>query len=208
MKIALFGGSGRTGLPFIQQALDDGHHVAALVRNPAKINITHPNLTLIQGDVKDAAAVAKTVEGAEVVVSALGQVAGQDKDIMTVAARHIVAAMKQHGVRRVVTLTGAGVRAPGDRPKPIDRIMGVMLRTFARDVLLDANAHVETFKDSGLDWTVVRGPMLTEGGLTRSYKVGTIGDDLGIRVSRADVAHLMLKLAVEGGWSQRMPVIG
>lgn len=208
MHIALFGGSGRTGLPLIEQALAAGHRVTALVRTPSKIANQNPNLTLIQGDVKDAAAVSKTVQGADVVISVLGQVKGQATDVMGVAGRNIVAAMKQHGVRRVITLTGAGVRDPKDKPKPIDRIMGFMLKTFAKDVLNDAVAHVEAFKQSDLDWTVVRGPMLTEEPMTGQYKVGMIGDDLGIRVSRADIADLMLKLAKDGGWSRQMPVIG
>ena len=109
MKIAVFGASGRTGRPVVTQALAAGHTVVAFVRDPAKLGITHERLEIVQGDVTDAAKVETAVVGADVVVSTLGHSPNSPKDILTVAMRHILAAMQKHGVRRIISASGAGV---------------------------------------------------------------------------------------------------
>jgi putative NADH-flavin reductase len=37
MRLAVFGATGRTGVPLVEQALDRGHHVTAFVRDPGKL---------------------------------------------------------------------------------------------------------------------------------------------------------------------------
>ena len=63
MKLAIFGATGRTGRPLLQQALAAGHSVAVLVRVPAKLTTHHASLRVINGDVTDAVQVAQTVAG-------------------------------------------------------------------------------------------------------------------------------------------------
>ena len=63
MKIVVFGASGRMGIKVVEQALEAGHLVTAFLRTPSKIAIQHPNLTLFQGDVLDAAAVENAIAG-------------------------------------------------------------------------------------------------------------------------------------------------
>src|SRR5688572_18093218 len=108
MKIVVFGASGQTGRLLVEQALAAGHEVTALVRDPSKLAVRHERLRVLQGDVQDAGAVAGAVAGQDAVLSALGP-AGPAFTSMTLGARHILAAIEQHGVRRLVTLTGAGV---------------------------------------------------------------------------------------------------
>ena len=114
MHLTVFGATGRTGRPLVAQALAAGHHVTALVRTPAKLDLAHPNLTVVQGDVTDAEAVARVVDGADAVLSALGPVKGGPASMLTQATRNVIAAMRQHGVQRVVIVSGAGVPDPLD----------------------------------------------------------------------------------------------
>ena len=65
MKLAIFGGTGRTGQHLVQQALEQKHQVVLLARTPAKITLQHPNLTVIKGDVKDPASVEQAITGAD-----------------------------------------------------------------------------------------------------------------------------------------------
>lgn len=207
MKLAIFGASGRTGKPLVEQALAQGHEVRALVRDPAKLPLQHERLLLISGDAMNAADVAGTIEGTDAVLSALGQTKGSPKDLQTVATRHMVAAMKAHGVARVISLTGAGVRDPNDQPKLVDRVFGLLLAVAARDVLRDANAHAEVLRGSGLAYTLVRGPRLTEGPRTGVYKVGYVGKDSGTQVSRADIADFMLRQLTDDAWVYKAPMV-
>ncbi len=98
MKLAIFGASGRTGLPLLEQALQQGHEVKTLVRNPSKLNITHDHLTVIQGDATDPTAVETTITGSEAVLTVLGHTKSSTPDIMTVATRNILAAMQHHHI--------------------------------------------------------------------------------------------------------------
>jgi putative NADH-flavin reductase len=207
MKLTIFGATGRTGRALLAQALEAGHEVTAFVRDPSKLYITHSRLRVIQGDIYDASVVEDAIKGQDAVLSALGPVRGGPKDVMGAAARNIVAGMKSTGVRRLVTLTGAGVAQPDDAPKLFNRFMSLMLNTFARDILTDSAEHARIVRGSGLACTIVRVPMLTDGPRTAQYRVGMVGIDDGPRISRADVADFMLKQLGPDATPQTAPVI-
>jgi putative NADH-flavin reductase len=207
MKIVVFGASGGTGIEVVKQALAAGHKVKAFVRNPAKAATSHPNLCIVQGDVLDAAAVEKAVEGQEAIVSALGPTRPPVPGAMETAARNILAAMQKHGIRRLISTTGAGVRDPRDRPKLMDHLMKGLLTLLAADVLQDSAANVAIFRASDIDWTIVRFPRLMDGPHTGKYRVGYVGKDSGSQLSRADGADFMLKELAEEKYIHQMPII-
>ena len=208
MRISVFGATGRTGRPLVEQALADGHEVVALARDPARLEtLRHERLRIVRGDVLDAARVDEVVAGSDAVVSVLGHAKGSPKDVQTRGTENIVAAMERHGVRRLVSLTGAGVRDPKDEPKLVDRVFGLALRTLQRDVLEDGERHVQAIKRSGLDWVIVRGPRLTEGPKKGAYRVGLVGKNSGTRVSRADLAEFVLKQTASDAHLGQMPVV-
>lgn len=196
--LALFGATGRTGRHVLDQALVAGWHVQALVRRPETL-AAHPLLTVVRGDLADedarsrADAVDRVVAGATAVVTVIGHVKGSPDDLQTSATTAIVGAMRDHGVRRIVSLSGGGVRYPErDRPKVADRLIRGLLTVLQPTVLRDAEQHVEVLRGSGLDWTVVRGPVLTDGPRTGSYRVGWVGVDASTKISRADLAEHLL----------------
>lgn len=114
MRVLIFGASGRTGQHLVRQALEAGHEVTAFVREPARLKMDHARLRVVSGDVTDAVRTEEAVAGSEVVLSALGHTRTSAKDLQTVGTKNIVAAMHRHGVRRIVSLTGAGMRDPKD----------------------------------------------------------------------------------------------
>ncbi len=208
MNLTIFGASGRTGTPLVAQALAAGHTVTAFVRDPAKLTIQHERLAVVQGDTTDAHAVARAIAGADAVLSALGQTKNSPADVQTVAMRNIIAAMQQHDVKRLVSLTGGGVRAPQDQPKLFDHVIRFALATLSGKVLRDAIAHAELIQASNLDWVIVRGPVLTTGPFTGAYQVGWVGMDGKPQVSRADVADFMLKQVTDTAYLRKMPMLG
>ncbi|ADH62699.1 NmrA family protein [Allomeiothermus silvanus DSM 9946] len=207
MKVVVFGASGRTGKLLVEQALAAGHEVTAFVRDPSKLGIRHERLRVVQGKLEETEKVEQAIAGQDVVFSAVGPVRGERKDIMELAAKQILSAMKKHGLRRLVTLTGAGVPQPGDQPKIFDRLMRFLLGVLAKDVLQDSIRHAELVRDSGLDWTIVRVPVLTDGPARGNYRIGMVGVNSGARISRADVAAFMLKAATDKEMIGKAPVI-
>ena len=190
--IALFGATGKTGRRVLERALAAGHRVRVLVRDPAKLAGPHERLDVVVGDGRDAERVEETVAGADVVLSLVGQVKGSPATLQTDVTRLIVDAMTRHGVSRLVTLSGGGLRAEADRPKLPDLIIRAALKLLAGHVLADAEGHLGVLRASGLDWTVVRGPRLTEAPGRGSYRQGWVGVDASTRISRDDLADFIL----------------
>jgi putative NADH-flavin reductase len=210
--IAVFGATGRTGKPFVEKALAAGHTIRALVRTPTKLTITHPNLTLITGDATKPADVQKTITGAEGVVSLLGQDKNSPPRLQTNATRLIIDAMKQSGIRRLISLTGGGVRNEGvDQPKFMDNVIVFIMKNIAgsgaRNALEDGIAHAELIRASGLDWTIARGPMLTDDPEKGSYVVGNVGTVAGIKLTRADLADFLLNEYNKNQYIGQMPFV-
>lgn len=207
MKIVVFGASRGVGLEVVKQALAGGHQVVAFVRSPEKFTMTHPNLTMFKGDGMDPKAAEMAIAGQEAVVSALGPTPPPVPHMMETSAKNIVNGMKKHGVRRLVSTAGAGVRQPEDQPKFIDRFIGVLLSLLAKDVVLDSAENVKVIQTSDLDWTVVRFPRLMDDEHTGRYQVGYVSQRPGTQISRADAADFVLKELSEGKWLRKLPVV-
>lgn len=206
MHFALFGATGRTGQPFLDQALDAGHTLTALARTPSAL-APRDGLAVVQGDVLDREAVGRVVEGADAVVLTLGPTKGAPKDLMTRAAQMVIAEMKRHGVSRVVTETGAGVSDPQDPGGVGPTFMRGVMKVVAGALLSDSEGHVDAFRQSGLDWTAVRAPRLTTGPQTGDYRTGYLSMGPGHSVARADVADYMLKLAASQDAVGQAPMV-
>ena len=72
----------------------------------------------------------------------------------------------------------------------------------------DHREQARLIEESGLAWTIVRGPIVfTDGPHTRRSHAGPIGRDSGPRVSRADLADFMLATATDGGFMRMKPLV-
>jgi putative NADH-flavin reductase len=198
MRIIIFGATGGTGRELIQQAVVDGRYeVTAFARKADKL-AHHRSLRVITGDVADDAAVIRALDGQDAVLSALGpataQGFGRDPAVIE-GIRHIVRAMEANGPRRLVYLSTLGVPAGRHQYSFFPRY--VMAPTLLRGLIAEHDIKERIIRASGLDWTLVRPPMLTNGKRTEAYRQGP---DIRARsvipsCSRADVAHFMLQQA-------------
>jgi putative NADH-flavin reductase len=208
MRITVFGATGRTGIPLCEQALDRGHEVVAHTRSPEKLPFeeAHERVVIVEGDAYAGEGVVEAIEGADAVVSVLGQTSDGPDDLLTVAGGHVLAAMRETGVDRFVTLVGAGVREEGESVSLSGRVMGTMLKLVVRGVLADAEEHVRQVRGTDLAWTVVRAPRLTEGEGTGEYRAGDI--TLGFEsIARADVARFIFDCLREERHVRALPKV-
>ena len=117
LTITVYGGTGRIGQRIVQEALNRGHQVTVVARDPSTLTITHTGLAVAKGDATDTAAVAKQIEGQEVVISAigLGRDNTQGNDLLVRAAQSLVAAIRtQKGTKpRLLVVGGANTLQPG-----------------------------------------------------------------------------------------------
>lgn len=206
-RITVFGGTGMTGRLVVELALKRGNRVTALVRTRAKLGELADKVDVIEGDATDPVAVDKAVAGSGAVLSALGHVKGSPRDLETAALRKIVASMKKSNVRRLVVLSSSVVADPSDKPTLGQRLASWLVKAFRSEVYHDSLAKALVVRDSGLEWTIVRASILTNGPPTGRYRVGRMGSGAGVRVSRADAADFMLKCATGGEHSLESPYI-
>jgi len=215
MRLAVFGATGRTGRPLVEQALERGHEVVAFARDatdlPAAVR-EDDRVSVVEGDAYSGDGVERAVAGdgepADAVVSVLGQTSEGPDDLLTEAGRHVLAAMDEHGVDRFVTLVGAGVREEGESVSLGGKVMSALLKLLARSVLEDARDHVETVRAGDTDWTVVRAPRLTDGEHTGEFRHGTdLALGLGDTAARANVAEFVLDCLEAELYVHEMPKI-
>jgi putative NADH-flavin reductase len=204
MKLTIFAATGGIGRQALRQALAAGHDVTAVARNPAKVAA---DVRIIRADLAqaDPAVLTSAVEGADAVLSGLGPHSRAEAGIAAPGTRAIVAAMKVADVRRIVVVSAAPagtVPTPG-RPHPpkhdpgdgffMRHVLGPVGKVALGPVFADLAEMEDVLRDSGLDWTSVRPPRLTDKPATGAYRTA-VGQNLrgGTVVSRADVAALML----------------
>jgi putative NADH-flavin reductase len=207
MKLAIFGGTGRTGLLLVRQALEKGYEVSALARVPSKLGIQNDRLTIIPGDVTNGKAVAHTLTGTDAVLSVLGPAGNAPTLTVSRGMEHIVADMQMQGIRRLIVTAGAGVSDSLDAPGLFNHGMSFLLRLMAKNVLADMSKMVNEVRASNLDWTVVRLPMLTDEPYTGQVRAGYVGKGTGPRIGRADIANFMLEQILDTTYVRKSPVI-
>jgi putative NADH-flavin reductase len=207
MKLAIFGATGHTGQHLVEQALAQGHQVAALARTPAKVAVKHSNLMVIQGDILDSACIDSVIAGADAVISALGPSSNRPEFIVSQGMQHIIAAMKKQGIRRLIISAGAGVADPNDAPTLLNHTISFLLKLTAKNVYADMQRTVDVVRGSDLEWTVIRVPRLTDGPKTGSIHVGYVGKGTGTQLSRANLADYLLRQLTDSTYVHKAPAI-
>jgi putative NADH-flavin reductase len=209
MKLTIVAATGGIGRHLLDQSLAAGHDVTAVVRDPKKLT---RQVRAVRADLAapDATALESAVAGADAVLSGLGPRSRSDTGVTTPGTRALVDAMRATGVRRIVVVSAAPVGtvpSPG-RPHPprhdpgdgllMRHVLSPIVKAVLRAHYADLAAMEDLLRDSGLDWTAVRPPRLTDGPLTGTYRTA-FGRNIrgGALISRADVAHLMLHVLDE-----------
>jgi putative NADH-flavin reductase len=199
MRVAVFGGTGGTGRSAIAQALTVGDKVTVLARNPAALAEFGDRITVVAGDVLDPLAVGRVVDGAEVVISALG--IGMHRHATTVYSQgtaNVIAAMRAEGSRRLLVVSTSSLEVPAPRQFAEYAIAKFLLHRILAKPYSDMALMEQHIRSSELDWTLVRAARLTKGPLTGQYRTVVDAKLRGCwSISRADVAHYCLTHAAD-----------
>jgi putative NADH-flavin reductase len=205
-KLLVFGASGGTGREIVRQALARGFQVTAFVRNPSKLGIEHPALTVLQGDVRDAARVASAVQGQDAVLSALGHRAYYALDApQTHSTRAISRAMEAHAVSRFICVTSLGL---GDSAGRLGLVYSLFVLPFVLPLYFwDKAGQERALHASALEWTIVRPGALVNAPARGRLRHGRgVGSYLfTVRIARADVAAFMLDQLASNAYVRQTP---
>jgi putative NADH-flavin reductase len=208
MKLAVLGATGSVGREVVAQALAAGDAVTALVREQPKPGEIDGRAAIVVGNVTSPATVSRVVGGSDAVVSALGHAQGSPNDILTRATANVIAAMRANGVKRLVALSSPAVADAADRPGLFYRAARVLLRVVMPEVVRDHREQARLIEESGLAWTLVRGPLLfTNGPRTGRYEAGPMTPGSGACISRADLADFMVATAADDEFVRMKPLL-
>lgn len=189
MNILVFGANGGTGKAFVQQACKSGHQVTAFSSDPELHKQVHENLKFVQGDSLHRDDVRQAIPGHHAIVSCLGPKGMEESSALSDAVSHMIAAMEEQGVRRIIYLSTAGIH------KEIPGLSAFIGRFFLQYVFADHRQAYEQLERSSLNWTVVRPMRLIDGPLMGNYRTSMQGIPKGGKVvSREDTAHYLLKV--------------
>lgn len=199
MKLTVLGATGGTGRHVVRRALDAGHHVTAVVRDPARLAIgAGDRLEVVTADSLDPEAIGPAVSGRDAVIDTLGPRPKDTSGICSRGAASAVAAMTAgaRGARLIVVSGSVHARDAGDGPITRYVLKPVIGRLVLKDQVDDFQRTERIVFDSGLRWTVMRPPQLVDGD-RRPYRTAIDRNVRGgLKISRADLADaIMVALA-------------
>ncbi len=204
-RLVLFGATGGTGRELLRQALAAGSTVTALVRRPEALDVRHPHLTVVPGDVLRPDDVRAAVGEGAVVVSALG--VGYSRKATTLYSAgtgNVLAAMRAAGAGRFVCLSTSALDVSPAGGRFQRAFVGQFLQRVVRRPYDDMRLMEDLVRSSDTDWTVVRAAKLTNRRPRGRYRTGEPGTlPAAWSVSRADLASYLLTLHTDPSTSRR-----
>lgn len=206
MRLAVLGGTGLAGSAVVEQAVERGHHVRALVRGSTNPPRALMEADIVRGDALDPDAVARTISGADAVVSSLGGYGGPAS--IAAGTEHITTAMRQNGPDRLVVLQGFHIDFPGDPRNPGKHLVKAFLALRCRPLLEHGAALGGLLRGTDdLAWTLVRIPAMVSGPASGRARMRTfaLGPWSSVRVG--DAASTLLDLAVTAAFVREAPML-
>ena len=207
--LIVFGATQGVGREAVLQGLEKGHRVIAVARSAQKMGIEHSNFVPHAGDLmdphvsEDAIRLAQESSDRVSVICTLGAPALSTSKIRTVGTENILRAMKRRGLNRILALSLLGAHETRRQLPPMLRYL--LFPLYLRRPVAEHEKQETLLRDSGLNWTILRPPFLTDAPRTGDYAEG-FGDDwsrLSLKISRADTAHFFVKHAFETTYDRR-----
>ena len=213
MRVLVVGATGGSGRAAVEALTGRGHEVTAFARRASAAFEGRAGVRAVDGDATVPGDVGRAVRGQDAVVVTLGisepplrvrllGSRGTPLDVRSRGTAAVVAAMREHGVRRLVVQSSYGVGETRDRLPLSSRLVFALL---LRPQIADHERQEWIVRDSGLDWSLVQPVYLTDG--DEPAAVSRSGDVQGMRVSRRAVGEVVADLAEAPGEGGRSVVV-
>jgi putative NADH-flavin reductase len=196
-NILVIGANGGIGRQTVEAALASGFQVTAILRDPSRLPLVHPNLEIVRGDILEPAGFQAHLRDKDAVISAIGVKGGLTHDEPTTLYSEgnlrLLAVMRQAGTKRVFFISASAVEISPLLPFIVKLVAKYVLQKLLRHMYADLRAMERLIRESEADWTIVRPPRLLDKPATGKYR-WSVNAFLRncLSISRADVAHFML----------------
>lgn len=206
-KIAVIGGTGKSGRYLIKHLLEQGYQIKVLVRNPERFQIKNPLVELIIGDVNDYEVLQSLICGCDAIISSLGLgVPPSGPTIFSIATSNIIKAMNECRVRRYILLTGLNVDSPSDKKgNQTQTATDWMYANYPKSTA-DRQLEYQILNGSNIDWTLIRLPKI-ELSETSGKIMTSLENCPGDKISATDLAIFLIGQLKDKTFIQKAPFI-
>jgi len=207
VNLSIIGATRGIGFELLRQAAAAEHEITVLARHPENLPFQDPKVRVLAGEIQDPLAVSVAVENQEAVCTCIGiSPTRKPVSVFSDGMRHVLSAMKEHGVRLLIAVTGIGAGDSGGHGGFMyDRIFNPLL---LRTIYEDKDREEQLIMNSDTDWIIVRPGFLTNGPLTAKYRAITNLEGVTAgKISRADVAHFILAQLANPTFIRQAPLL-
>jgi putative NADH-flavin reductase len=211
MKITIFGATGFSGQAILAEALKQGHVVSILVRDASKVQIKHPNLTIVEGNVLDAPTVTSVLNHQEAVIQCLGvggKGDGKPTTFISDATKVIVDEMQKQQIKRLIAMSNVGAgHSIAFQPWFFTKIILPYFMKWLKVIIDDKNRMEPIIMNSNLDWTIVRCPNITDKPAKGNCNTTLDGKGLKLSVTLLDLSKFMVDQLTETTFNKQAPCV-
>jgi len=204
-KVAVIGGTGKSGRYLVQQLLNGGYCFKMLIRHPEQFNIKSPQIEIVQGDARNYNAVLSLISGCHAVISTLGQPKGESP-IFSDATTNVIRAMNECGIKRYILITGLNVDTAFDKKGAKTTMATEWMKANYPQTTADKQTELNILSASNIDWTLVRLPLIEMTDKISALQI-SLEDCPGDKISAASLAEFLTLQLFETGYVRRCPFI-
>jgi putative NADH-flavin reductase len=205
IKIAVFGGGGRTGKYLITQLIEKGYSLKVLLRNLETFELKSPLIQIVQGDAIDFTIVNSLIDGCQAVISTIGQRPGEPL-VAEQATRNILNAMSHYSVKRYILVAGVNIDTPLDNKGPETITATNWMKANYPIIQEDRQKAYDLLVESNMNWTLVRVPFI-------DFNIGkgdvnvSLDDCMGDKIDAGNIAAFLIKQLSEETYFNKAPFI-
>lgn len=206
-KIAVIGGTGKSGEYLVTQLLAQEFQIKVLFRNPCNFQITNSLAEVVIGDVTNYSAVKALIEGCQAVISTLGLgIPASEPTIFSQATTNVIHAMNEQNVCRYIVTTGLNVDTPFDNKSPKTQLATDWMRKNFPVSTANKQSEFDILSNSNIDWTLVRLPLIEQTDLTGKI-ITSLEDCPGEKISATDLADFLIEQLFTDTFVRKSPFI-
>ena len=205
-KIALIGGTGKSGTYLTQDLIKRNYKIKMLLRNPSRLSIDPSQIEIVEGNVREFETIHTLLRNSTAVVSMLGGHVPGETPVFSISTEHVIRAMKEYGIERYILITGLNVDVPGDKKNAQTAAATQWMKDNYPVTTMDKQKEFEILSDSGIDWTLIRLPLIEQTDERGEINVN-LGDCPGTKISAGNLADFIISQLDDLEYIRKAPFI-
>jgi putative NADH-flavin reductase len=207
IKIAVIGGTGKSGKYLVKQLIEQGFQLKILLRNPDNFQIKNSHVEIVKGDVINYNSVSTLIKGCQAVISTLGLgIPASEPTIFSQATTNVIQVMNEQNVHRYIVTTGLNVDTPLDNKSPKTLFATDWMRKNFPISTANKQFEFDILLNSNIDWTLVRLPLIEQTDESGEIIV-SLEDCHGDKISATDLANFLIEQLCTDKFVRKSPFI-